>query len=154
MASKKMLGALKKHGISRAHHEYVDMDYVSKLSPEEKEWMGRFVNEYYQGSFTGTDEDLMKTQEEKRVTWQDSLARRKRDLVTVARAAGTYPYEFSEEAEDPCEDVMWEEDRINAAIEVRRRFTAAERKELLLVFEEEEEERQKEIRSKKHGKRR
>lgn len=46
----------KRYGLSPKHagkkaREFVDYDYLDKLSPEEREWLDRFSREYYHNNF-------------------------------------------------------------------------------------------------------
>lgn len=45
------------NGVLAVHRAYHDIDYMHKLSPEEKDWMGRFMNETLQTSFENKDKD-------------------------------------------------------------------------------------------------
>lgn len=49
---------LKKGLNSRVRQEYLDMDYIDKLSPDEKAFLDKFAGEYYGGSFNKDGTDL------------------------------------------------------------------------------------------------
>lgn len=44
-------------GLRKIHREYHDIDYLHKLSPAEREWIGRFMDEYYQSAFCNDGKD-------------------------------------------------------------------------------------------------
>lgn len=48
--SKEKYPALKKNVNSRVRQEYIDYDYLDKLSPEEKAWLNDFSEEYINAS--------------------------------------------------------------------------------------------------------
>ncbi len=75
-----------RYGLSRRHtrkhaRDYVDQDYIEKLSEKEKDWLDKFNREYYQNKFSNTAADLHDTKEEKRVCYGAENARF-RDMFT------------------------------------------------------------------------
>lgn len=65
------------------HKEWmVDQDYFDKLSPEEKEFMGRFNQEYYRNRFESSEKDLHNSPELKKKCYSAENARN-RDLYSV-----------------------------------------------------------------------
>lgn len=71
----------KRYGLSKAHtkkkaREFVDQDYIDKLSEEEKDWLDKFNREYYQNSFSKNDEEnFHKKGEERRKAYGRENAR-------------------------------------------------------------------------------
>lgn len=59
----------------------VDQDYLAKLSPEEREWLGRFNQEYYRNTFENSSDDLHNTKELKQKCYSTENARN-RDLYS------------------------------------------------------------------------
>lgn len=67
--------------------EYLDQDYIDKLSDSEKEWLSNFNEEWLSGNFNHEGEQLHKTPEEKRECYTRNNARN-RDLYTISRTRG------------------------------------------------------------------
>lgn len=84
---------LKKELHPRTRWEYLDADYMDKLSPEEKEFYSKFNEEYYGASLAKEDEpkkwkkDLHKTPE-LRKECRDRNNARNRDLYSISRTKG------------------------------------------------------------------
>lgn len=51
----KFLPGLSAKCTSRCAREFVDFDYVDKLSSEEKQWLDQFSREYYQNDFSAPE---------------------------------------------------------------------------------------------------
>jgi hypothetical protein len=96
--AKKPSGEKKKSRRSRSKHpalnprfapkvrkDYLDFDYLNQLSPEEKDWLNKFVDEELHASFKNDERDLNKTQEEKRRVYSNNNSRN-RDLYGVTKA--------------------------------------------------------------------
>lgn len=49
--NKKTYPGLSKRRNSATSHEYIDQDYLHKLSPKELEWLSNFQEEYLRGNF-------------------------------------------------------------------------------------------------------
>jgi len=67
----------KRYGLSpwttrRNAREFVDFNYLDKLSEEELDWLDKFSREYYQASFKNTDEDKHGTQEQRRDVYRNN----------------------------------------------------------------------------------
>lgn len=67
--------------------EYLDQDYIDKLSPKEKEWLSNFNEEYLSGNFKHPGKKLHKTTKERRECYTRNNARN-RDLYTINRTKG------------------------------------------------------------------
>lgn len=65
----------------------VDQDYSDKLSPEEKEFLGRFNQEYYRNRFESSEKDLHSTPEQKKSCYSNENARN-RDLYAIKNTGG------------------------------------------------------------------
>ena len=66
----------------------VDQDYTNKLTKEEKEWLGRFNQEYYRNRFSNDGKDLHNTPELRRKCYNTENARN-RDLFGIKQCSGT-----------------------------------------------------------------
>lgn len=71
--------ALKPKYNSRILSEYMDYDYLDKLSVVDKDFLDKFSREYYKGSFEHDDRDLDNSPEAKKASY-DSNNQRNRDL--------------------------------------------------------------------------
>jgi hypothetical protein len=77
----------------RTRQEYMDADYIDKLSPKEKEFLSKFQEEYYGASLAPEDspkqwkKDLHKTKE-LRKECRDRNNARNRDLYSISRTHG------------------------------------------------------------------
>lgn len=72
---------------SKIHREYHDIDYANKLSPADKKWLGRFMDEYYGSRFERDETDLHDTDELRRSVYNSSNHRRV-DVQSVQTAMG------------------------------------------------------------------
>lgn len=64
--TRKFVG-LSKRNFKRHVRDFVDQDYLHKLSLEEKEWLSKFNDEYYNGNFD--DAPFHETKELQRECW-------------------------------------------------------------------------------------
>lgn len=71
----------------RFRKDAIDFDYLDKLSPEEKDWLNRFMEEYNGTNFAHPGELLHKDKEEQRKLYGKNNASR-RDLVNHQKAKG------------------------------------------------------------------
>jgi hypothetical protein len=83
----------KRYGLSpyttRKHaKEFVDFDYLAKLTPRELDWLDKFSREYYQTAFKNTHRDLHNSQTERRELYNTNNARR-RDVWTQFTRTGS-----------------------------------------------------------------
>ncbi len=89
--------------------DQVDQDYVDKLSDEEREWLAKFNQAFYDGSFrafppaeesisSDTLEEGTWSPEERRVAYRANNAR-KRDAFGRARGVGSLTYAGGADAE-------------------------------------------------------
>lgn len=72
---------------SRTKHEYIDFDYVDKLTEDEKEWLNNFNEEYLGGNFQHSGKQLHKTKAAKRDCYNRNNARN-RCAYSIAKARG------------------------------------------------------------------
>jgi hypothetical protein len=68
----------------RIHQEYHDIDYAHKLSPEEKEWLSRFMDETLASRSCDDGDDHYSSPEDRRRIYTESNARR-RDIYGVEK---------------------------------------------------------------------
>lgn len=76
---------LMKDATSRIRREYLDQDYINKLSHEEKEWLSNFNEEWLGAKFNHQGEVLHKDKKEKREIYNRNNARN-RCILSVAKA--------------------------------------------------------------------
>lgn len=90
--------ALSKHH-ARAHvREFVDFDYLDKLSKAELDFLEKFSREYYQATFKNTHRDLHNRQAARRDVYGANNARR-RDMWNKFLRAGGDPIDLSYDEE-------------------------------------------------------
>jgi hypothetical protein len=100
MSSKKPLVKRKKHAdldplyMPRVRREFVDHDYVSQLSPSEKDWLSKFDSEYYGASIKKTKKGTIRKEHLHSVNdgyakqLYDANNKRNNDLFGVTRING------------------------------------------------------------------
>jgi hypothetical protein len=71
----------------RVIREYMDQDYVDKLSPEEKQWLSNFNEEWLSANFNHKGKKLHKTKAKKREIYNRNNARN-RDLMSILKQRG------------------------------------------------------------------
>lgn len=95
---------LKKSAHKKYVKDFVDVDYVEKLTEEEKEWLNQFLDEYYDTSFYKYKEKgyLHNTEELKKSCGTLDNARR-RDIYAIKSCSGLldYPDAKVEGSQDP-----------------------------------------------------
>lgn len=72
---------------ARTRHEYIDFDYVDKLSDKEKEWLSNFNEEFMSGNFQHKGKIFHKSKKSKRECYSRNNARN-RDASAIAMATG------------------------------------------------------------------
>lgn len=75
---------------SKIKQEYHDLDYIDQLSPEEKNWMSRFMEEYLGARVKHSGKKVHKDLRTKagRKRLYDANNARNRDMYSLARATG------------------------------------------------------------------
>lgn len=79
---------LKKGSLPKNIRWMHDMDYIEKLSPEEKEFMNKFVKEYYDGNVKKDDYDALHCDDESRRECYGNKNRQNRDLMSIMDSGG------------------------------------------------------------------
>lgn len=77
----------KKYSASRKRLEALDVDYLEKLSPEEREWMETFLQEYVQANFNHGKALIHKTKEQQLEIYAANNAR-ERCIMSRTKAGG------------------------------------------------------------------
>lgn len=75
----------------KVRREFLDMDYIDKLNPKEKEWLNKFTEEYLNASFKNKPSDLHKSKKSKRTIYNQNNARN-RDMFSIAKANNLLNY--------------------------------------------------------------
>jgi beta-glucosidase/6-phospho-beta-glucosidase/beta-galactosidase len=83
--SKHKYPGLMKQYTSKIRREYLDQDYIDKLSDEEKKWLSNFNEEWLGANFNHDGKVLHRTKEEKREIYNRNNARN-RDLISQMNA--------------------------------------------------------------------
>ena len=83
---KKPFAALDISRNPRSRWEYMDQDYIDKLSPEDKDWLNKFQEEWLHACFKKED-NLHTTDEQKREIYNRNNARN-RDVLSNSRNIG------------------------------------------------------------------
>lgn len=78
----------------KVRQEFLDIDYLNQLSPKEKEWLNKFMEEHLNASFKNNKTDLTKTKEQKKKIYNQNNARN-RDLYAISKANGLLQLESS-----------------------------------------------------------
>lgn len=76
---------LVKGATSRIRQEYLDQDYIDQLSPEEKDWLNRFNEEWLGANFKHPGKKIHKGDAARKEIYNRNNARN-RDLLGQARA--------------------------------------------------------------------
>ena len=69
----------------KVRKDYLDFDYLDQLSPEEKDWLNKFVDEELHASFKNDERDLNQSKEDKRRVYSNNNSRN-RDLYGITKA--------------------------------------------------------------------
>jgi hypothetical protein len=83
--------ALNPRYMPKVRQEYMDIDYIDKLSDEELKWLNKFMDEELNASFKNNKKDLVTDPEEKRAIYNKNNARN-RCVFGIAKATGTLDY--------------------------------------------------------------
>lgn len=83
--------ALNKKMNTKVRQELIDYDYLKKLSPEEKEWLNKFTEEYVSSSFkknkkTGRYKDNLHKTKAQRKDCYDRNNARNRDIFSITKS--------------------------------------------------------------------
>ena len=70
---------LSKNNTHKKSRDFLDMDYINKLTDSEIRWMDKFCREYYQNHFTNSSRDKHDTKELKRRCYSNENSR-ERDM--------------------------------------------------------------------------
>jgi hypothetical protein len=71
----------------KVRREYLDMDYISSLSEDEKAWLNKFIEEELNASFKNTRKDFNRTKAQKKAIYHKNNARN-RCLYGIAKVTG------------------------------------------------------------------
>lgn len=85
--NKKEFPALDSLYMPKVRREYLDMDYLHKLSEKEKAWLNKFVDEELNASFKNDKSDLNKAKKQKKRIFNQNNARN-RCLYGVTKING------------------------------------------------------------------
>lgn len=114
----------------RVIREYMDQDYIDKLSPEEKQWLSNFNEEWLSANFDHEGETLHKSKKDQLEIYNRNNARN-RDQVSILKQFGhinntknlAKTYEATQEkvleknhVEDSMVALIDEQNRLNAKI--------------------------------------
>lgn len=75
----------------KTRYEAIDYDYINKLSPEEKQWLNNFTEEYTNANFTHKGKKILKTKKDKKESF-DRNNSRNRCVYTRGKASSTMKY--------------------------------------------------------------
>jgi len=79
--------ALCKYTLRKNVREYIDFDYIQKLSEDEKKWLHTFVEEYYCGKVSKNNANALHTSKELRKECYDRNNRINRDLYSICASS-------------------------------------------------------------------
>jgi len=105
--------ALNSNYTTKVRREFLDFDYIDKLSEKEKEFLNKFVEEEQNASFSKTKKNFNKTKEAQRKIYTNNN-KRNNDVFGVTKATGrllltgeTTPYiEGNREVANDYEDAL------------------------------------------------
>jgi hypothetical protein len=93
MAKKKKRYVLNNTRVSKLKKDFLDYDYVNSLSNDEKKWLNKFTEEYYQGYFRKSRgkirDSLHKTDSQRRSCYNQNNANN-RDLYAILKATDLF----------------------------------------------------------------
>ncbi len=79
--------------------DFIDFDYISKLSPEEADWLNKFSTEFYSANFNNDETDLHQTVIKRRKSYNANNARN-RDVYNQMIPVSLEDYTQKEDEED------------------------------------------------------
>lgn len=100
----------------KTRYEQIDLDYLDKLTEEEKAWLNKFMEEYINASFNHKGV-IQKSSKHKKDSYDRNNARN-RDTLTLAKAKGMAT-SMSDISED-LENFGWNEDLLIAKIDMSK----------------------------------
>lgn len=108
--------ALEKSANLKSRQSGVDdvKEYFHKLSPQEKEWMNNFMEEYNNANFNHPGEKIHKTKKQKKDCYNSNNARN-RCIMTKEQAKGTLEYYEKVEDLDKMDDVLESNNEIDSS---------------------------------------
>ncbi len=122
--------ALKKNLNTKIRQDLIDYDYLTKLSPEEKEWLNKFTEEYVSASFkknkkTGRYVGNLHKNKQQRKDCYDRNNARNRDMFAISKTMNKL--DGDEVLVDYLEDASFEdpgivEDQVIEAIDARKKI--------------------------------
>lgn len=79
---------LRKRQLKLNHQWRYDFDYISKLSEEEKEWLNKFIKEYYDANVKKGDKDALHFEDAHRKDCYNRNNRGNRDMMSILNSRG------------------------------------------------------------------
>jgi hypothetical protein len=79
--------------------DFIDFDYVSKLSSEEADWLNKFSTEFYGATFNNNETDLHQTVIKRRKIYNENNAR-ERDVYNKTILVNVDDFTQKEDEED------------------------------------------------------
>lgn len=81
MSRKKARYSLNPHAMRKPVRDYVDFDYLHKLSDKEAEWLNRFSNEFYHGFYSASGDNIHSPEQRKELYARNN--RHNRDIFGI-----------------------------------------------------------------------
>lgn len=94
--SKAKYPGLEKRFTSRIRQEYLDYDYLDKLSDKDKEWLNNFTEEYLGANFKHPGKKMHKRKREQRELYNNNNARNRCAYGTSKVTGSVINYDFNE----------------------------------------------------------
>lgn len=103
---KKITRWLKKKQLPKNHQWKHDFDYINKLSPEDQEFLAKFIKEYYDGNIKKGDLEALHATDDLRKDCYNRKNRGNRDMMAIMDWRGGMDRLDNDRAEvvDPNED--------------------------------------------------
>lgn len=96
---------LNPHLFSKIKQEYHDIDYVDKLSDEDKKFLSTFMQEWLGARLNHPNEKLHSSKKDRKRVFDMNNARQ-RDIYSIAKATGKLHYNVPEAAVDVEEEMI------------------------------------------------